>query len=184
MSRIGRKPIEVPEKVTVKIADGEVTVQGPLGMLKYTIPSGVSVVQEGKTILVKRDNDSITCRSMHGMFRTIVDNMVCGVTTGFTRELDIIGVGFRAEVKGKDLHLALGFSHPVVFPFPEGVTIKVDKQTHLVITGSNREHVGETAAVLRKLRLPEPYKGKGIRYTNEVVRRKVGKAAAGSSGSK
>jgi len=126
----------------------------------------------------------LSSRSMHGMFRTIVDNMVQGVTKGFTKELDIIGVGFRAEVKGKELHLALGFSHPVIFPFPEGVTIKVDKQTHLVVSGSNREHVGETAAVLRKLRLPEPYKGKGVRYSNEVVRRKVGKAAAGASGGK
>jgi large subunit ribosomal protein L6 len=184
MSRIGRKAIEIPDKVTVKVADSIVTVQGPLGMLKYNVPAGVTVSVEGKAVHVKRDDDSMQNRALHGMFRTLVHNMVTGVTQGFKRELDIIGVGYRAEVKGKELHLTLGFSHPVVFPFPEGITIKVDQQTHLTVTGPNREHVGETSAILRKMRLPEPYKGKGVRYSDEVVRRKVGKAAAGATGSK
>lgn len=184
MSRIGRKQIAIPEKVTVKVADGVLSVQGPLGALKRDIPAGITVSVEGKAIAVARADDSTRNKSLHGMFRTLVSNMVEGVTSGFKRELDIIGVGYRAEVKGKDLHLTMGFSHPVVVPFPEGIAIKVDQQTHLTVSGYNREVVGETAAKLRKIRLPEPYKGKGIRYTNEFVRRKVGKAAASASGSK
>lgn len=184
MSRIGKKLIEIPEKVTVKVADGEITVQGPLGMLKRQVPAGVELVMEGKSAAIKRTDETTRSSELHGMFRTLVANMVQGVTTGFKRELDIVGVGYRAEVKGKELHMTMGFSHPVVIPFPEGITMKVDQQTHLTVSGSNRELVGETAAKLRKIRLPEPYKGKGVRYTNEVVRRKVGKAAAGATGSK
>lgn len=184
MSRIGKKLIEIPEKVTLKVADGEITVQGPLGMLKRQVPAGVELVMEGKSATVKRTDETTRSAELHGMFRTLVANMVEGVTTGFKRELDIVGVGYRAEVKGKELHMTMGFSHPVVIPFPEGITMKVDQQTHLTVSGSNRELVGETAAKLRKIRLPEPYKGKGVRYTNEVVRRKVGKAAAGATGSK
>lgn len=184
MSRIGKKPVDIPEKVTVKVTDGEITVQGPLGMLKRHIPDGITVGVEGKAVSVIRADDTPPNRSLHGMYRTLVANMVQGVTHGFRRELDIVGVGYRAEVKGRELHLILGFSHPVVIPFPEGITMKVDQQTHVTVSGSNRELVGETAANLRKLRLPEPYKGKGIRYTNEYVRRKVGKAAAGATGAK
>lgn len=184
MSRIGRRTVETPEKVTVKVADGEITVQGPLGVLNRSIPNGITVKVDGKVISVIRADDTPTNRSLHGMYRTLVANMVQGVTTGFKRELDIVGVGYRAEAKGKELHMTLGFSHPVVIPFPEGITMKVDQQTHVTVSGSNRELVGETAAKLRKLRAPEPYKGKGIRYTNEHVRRKVGKAAAGATGSK
>lgn len=184
MSRIGRRTVETPEKVTVNVGDGEITVQGPLGVLKRSIPNGITVQVDGKVISVIRADDTPTNRSLHGMYRTLVANMVQGVTTGFKRELDIVGVGYRAEAKGKELHMTLGFSHPVVIPFPEGITMKVDQQTHVTISGSNRELVGETAAKLRKLRAPEPYKGKGIRYTNEHVRRKVGKAAAGATGSK
>lgn len=184
MSRIGKKMIEIPEKVTVKVADGEITVQGPLGMLKRHVPAGVEVVMEAKSATVKRTDETTRSAELHGMFRTLVANMVEGVTHGFKKELDIVGVGYRAEVKGKELHLTMGFSHPVVVPFPEGITMKVDQQTHLTVSGSNRELVGETAAKLRKIRLPEPYKGKGVRYTNEVVRRKVGKAAAGATGAK
>ncbi len=184
MSRIGKKLVTIPEKVTVKVADGEITVQGPLGMLKREIPSGIVLVVDAKTIAVNRADETTRSAELHGMFRTLVSNMVEGVTTGFKKELDIVGVGYRAEVKGKELHMTLGFSHPVVVPFPEGITMKVDQQTHLTVNGFNRELVGETAAKLRKLRLPEPYKGKGVRYSNEVVRRKVGKAAAGATGSK
>lgn len=184
MSRIGRKTIDIPDKVTVKVMDGEVTVQGPLGLLKRRVPAGITATVAGKAVSVTRADDTPPNRSLHGMFRTLVANMVYGVTHGFKKELDIIGVGYRAEVKGKELQLTLGFSHPVVVPFPEGITIKVDQQTHLTISGFDRERVGETAADLRKLRKPEPYKGKGIRYTNEYVRRKVGKAAATTTGAK
>jgi large subunit ribosomal protein L6 len=184
MSRIGKKLIAIPEKVTVKVADGEVTVQGPLGILKRQIPAGVELVIDGKNATVRRTDETTRSAELHGMFRTLVANMVEGVTTGFKKELDIVGVGYRAEVKGKELHLTMGFSHPVMVPFPEGITMKVDQQTHLTVSGFNRELVGETAAKLRKIRLPEPYKGKGVRYTNEVVRRKVGKAAAGATGAK
>lgn len=184
MSRIGKKAIAIPEKVTVKVTDGEIMVQGPLGVLKRAIPTGIMVAVEGKEVKVNRADDSMGNRALHGMFRTLVANMVEGATTGFKRELDIIGVGYRAEVKGKELHMTLGFSHPVVIPFPEGITMKVDQLTHVTISGANRELVGETAAKLRKLRAPEPYKGKGIRYTGEYVRRKVGKAAAGATGAK
>lgn len=180
MSRIGKKLITIPEKVTVKVADGEVNVQGPLGMLKRLIPSGIVVTVDGKTISVTRADETTRSAELHGMFRTLVSNMVEGVTAGFKKELDIVGVGYRAEAKGKELHLTLGFSHPVIVPFPEGITMRVDQQTHVTVTGANRELVGETSAKLRKLRLPEPYKGKGVRYTNEHVRRKVGKAAAGA----
>lgn len=180
MSRIGKKLISIPEKVTVKVADGEVTVHGPLGMLKRSIPSGIVVTVGAKEVTVSRADETTRSAELHGMFRTLVANMVDGVTTGFKKELDIVGVGYRAEVKGKELHMTLGFSHPVVVPFPEGITMKVDQQTHVTVSGSNRELVGETSAKLRKLRLPEPYKGKGVRYTNETVRRKVGKAAAGA----
>lgn len=181
MSRIGKKEIVIPEKVTVKVADGVVSVQGPLGLLSQKIPAGVTVSVDAKAASVKPVDDSLAARAQHGMFRTLVDNMVQGVTKGFNKELDIIGVGYRAEIKGKELHLALGYSHPVIFPFPEGITIKVDKLTHLVVSGANRELLGETCAKIRKMRPPEPYKGKGVRYSNEVVRKKVGKAAAGAS---
>lgn len=184
MSRIGKKTIAIPEKVTVKVAGDELMVQGPLGTLKRTIPTGITVSVEGKEVKVNRADDSMANRALHGMYRTLTANMVEGVTAGFKRELDIVGVGYRAEVKGKELHLTLGFSHPIVIPFPEGVTMKVDQLTHVTVSGANRELVGETAAKLRKLRKPEPYKGKGIRYTNEYVRRKVGKAAAGATGAK
>ncbi len=184
MSRIGKRTVDIPDKVTVKVTDGDVIVQGPLGMLKRRVPAGITVKVEGKAVSVTRADDTPPNRSLHGMYRTLVANMVQGVTQGFKRELDIVGVGYRAEVKGKELHLTLGFSHPVVVPFPEGITMKVDQQTHLTVAGANRELVGETAAHLRKLRKPEPYKGKGVRYTNEYVRRKVGKAAAGATGAK
>lgn len=182
MSRIGKKQIAIPEKVTAKVADREIAVQGPLGALKRAVPTGVEIVVDGKTITVKRSDESTRSAELHGMFRTLVANMVEGVTHGFKKELDIVGVGYRAEVKGKELHMTMGFSHPVIVPFPEGITMKVDQQTHLTVSGANRELVGETAAKLRKIRLPEPYKGKGVRYTNEYVRRKVGKAAAGATG--
>lgn len=182
MSRIGRQPIPVPEKVTVAVKDGQVAVKGPGGQLHRTVHPLVLVTVEGKAIIVKRADEGRLARSLHGLTRTLIHNMVHGVTEGFKRELDIFGVGYRAEVKGKDLHLALGFSHPVVFPVPDGIKIQVEKQTHLVIGGADKEVVGETAARIRRIRPPEPYNGKGVRYSNEVIKKKVGKTAAGSTG--
>ncbi|MDL1871157.1 50S ribosomal protein L6 [Deltaproteobacteria bacterium PRO3] len=179
MSRTGRKIIPIPDKVKVKLAGEAIEVEGPLGKLSRKIHPIIKVVQKDKSLEVQRGDDQPQTRSLHGLTRALVANMVHGVTEGFTRELDIQGVGYRAEVKGNDLNLTLGFSHPVVFPIPTGIKITVDKQTHLVVKGQDRELVGQVAANIRELRPPEPYKGKGIRYSDEVVRRKAGKTAAG-----
>ncbi len=180
MSRTGRKVIPIPEKVKVSLQDGVVHVEGPLGKLTKEIPATITVQIEGKEIQVKRGNDLPGSRALHGLTRSLVANMVQGVTAGFKRELDIEGVGYRAEVKGKILNLSLGFSKPVEFPIPEGIKIAVDKQTHVVISGHDKALVGLVTADLRKLRPPEPYKGKGIRFTGEKILRKAGKAAAGA----
>ncbi|MBI4367294.1 MAG: 50S ribosomal protein L6 [Deltaproteobacteria bacterium] len=182
MSRTGKKPIPIPDKVTVVVQDETVAVRGPGGSLQRRVHPLVAVAVDGKIVHVKRSDESRLARSVHGLTRTLVANMVQGVTEGFRRELDIIGVGYRAELKGKDLQLALGYSHPVLFPIPDGITIHVDKQTHVVVSGADKELVGETAARIRRLRLPEPYNGKGVRYADEVIKRKVGKAAAGATG--
>lgn len=182
MSRIGKQPIPVPAKVTVAVNDRQVSVKGPGGQLHRTVHPLALVTVEGTAVIVKRADESRLARALHGLTRTLINNMVHGVTEGFKRELDIIGVGYRAEVKGKDLQLALGFSHPVVFAVPEGIKIQVEKQTHLVIGGADKELVGETAARIRRIRPPEPYNGKGVRYSNEVIKKKVGKTAAGSTG--
>ncbi|HCU23839.1 MAG TPA: 50S ribosomal protein L6 [Deltaproteobacteria bacterium] len=180
MSRTGKKPIPIPDKVKVKLADGRIEVEGPLGKLQRSLHPAIQVVQKDKALEFLRGNDEPVTRSLHGLTRALVANMIRGVSEGFTRELDITGVGYRAEVKGNDLNLALGFSHPVIFPIPAGIKIQVDKQTHLVVKGQDRELVGQVAADIRDLRGPEPYKGKGIRYSDEVIRRKAGKTAASS----
>ena len=178
MSRIGRAPIEVPSGVTVTIADDQVTVVGPKGTLSRTIPGPISVTQADSTVLVERPDDERMSRSLHGLTRTLVANMVVGVTAGFTKELEIVGVGYRAIAKGPSaLELALGFSHPVNVAAPEGVTFEVPTPTKIVIKGIDKEKVGQTAADIRKVRKPEPYKGKGVRYAGERVLRKAGKAA-------
>src|SRR5262249_7810142 len=155
-----------------------VDVEGPLGKLSRKIHPLIKVVQKDKALEVQRPDDESSTRSLHGLTRALVANMIHGVTQGFQKELDIQGVGYRAEVKGSDLNLTLGFSHPVIFPIPAGIKIQVDKQTHLVIKGHDRELVGQVASDIRDLRPPEPYKGKGIRYSDEVIRRKAGKTAA------
>jgi large subunit ribosomal protein L6 len=177
MSRIGNAPIPVPAGVTVTLGGGAVTVKGPKGELSQTIPGAITVRQEGEELLVERPNDERVNRALHGMFRSLVNNMVVGVTTGFRKELDIVGVGYRAAARGDNaLDMQLGFSHPVEVLAPEGVTFVVPQPTRIEVHGIDKQLVGQVAANIRSLRKPEPYKGKGVRYSNERVRRKAGKA--------
>jgi len=176
MSRIGKAPIPVPGDVKIDIDGQSVTVTGPKGTLSRTLPGRISVRAEDATLLVERPDDERESRSLHGLSRTLVNNMVVGVTTGFTRELEIIGVGYRAEaVTPTTLRLALGFSHPVVLEAPAGVTFEVPVQTRVIVKGIDKEVVGQVAANVRSIRKPEPYKGKGVRYLGEKVLRKAGK---------
>jgi large subunit ribosomal protein L6 len=178
MSRIGRNPITVPSSVTVDVDESVVTVKGPNGTMHRTLPEGITVVQEGDVLTVDRLNDETMYRSLHGLTRTLVANMVTGVTDGWSKELEIIGVGYRAASGGPGvLDLALGFSHPVKFTAPEGITFEVPAPTRVIVKGADKEVVGRVAASIRKLRKPEPYKGKGVRYLGERVARKAGKAA-------
>lgn len=176
MSRIGNKLIQVPSGVKIQLKDGTVDVQGPKGKLTITVPRGVRFEQKDSTLVASRETEEH--RALHGLARALVANAVTGVTTGFKKELDIVGVGYRAEVKGKNLVIALGFSHPVEFPIPEGIQITVDKQTHMVVSGADKGQVGQVAANLRGLRPPDPYKQKGIRITGERLKKKAGKAGA------
>lgn len=179
MSRIGRNPIPLPQGVEFHLADRHVTVKGPKGSLERTLPETIMVRrdEETSTIIVERPDDERQSRSLHGLTRTLLANMVTGVTVGFQKDLEIIGVGYRAVPKGANqLELALGFSHPVVVTAPEGVTFEVPAPTRVTVRGIDKERVGQVAADIRKLRKPEPYKGKGVRYVNEVVLRKAGKA--------
>lgn len=175
MSRIGKLPIEIPKGVTVTFADSVLTVKGPKGQLSRQVMDTVLIaVEEGK-VLVTRPDDSIKSRSAHGLTRTLVNNMVVGVTNGYQTDLEINGVGYRAEVKGTELHLSLGYSHPVVYPLPQGIAVEVEKMTKLSVKGIDKELVGQTAAKIRSFRGPEPYKGKGIKYATETILRKAGK---------
>jgi len=178
MSRIGKKPIDIPDKVKVEVKDSSVFVEGPKGKLSQNLPSSITAeVKEGK-ILVKRSSDLKQVKSLHGLMRTLVFNMIKGVTDGYTKELEIVGVGFKAQIQGKNLNMTLGFTHPVIFPAPEGIQITTPKQTQIVVSGIDKELVGRFASIIRDVYPPEPYKGKGIRYVGEFVRKKVGKAAA------
>ena len=178
MSRIGRAPIAVPSGVEVTIAERQVTVKGPNGTLSRPVPGEISVRQEDGSVLVERPNDERQNRALHGLTRTLVANMVTGVTAGFTKDLEIVGVGYRATARGANsLELALGFSHPVVVDAPDGITFEVPQPTRISVKGIDKQQVGEIAAEVRAVRPPEPYKGKGIRYQGEYVRRKVGKRA-------
>ncbi|HEY9879333.1 MAG TPA: 50S ribosomal protein L6 [Leptolyngbyaceae cyanobacterium] len=176
MSRIGKRPIPIPAKVTVTIDGQTVSVKGPKGELSRTLPPEVAVEQDGETLLVNRRNDSRPARERHGLCRTLVANMVEGVSQGFQKRLEIQGVGYRAQVQGSSLNLSLGFSHPVKFDPPTGISFVVENNTNIVITGIDKEIVGNIAASIRATRPPEPYKGKGVRYAGEKVRRKAGKA--------
>ena len=181
MSRIGRLPITVPAGVTVAVESGAVRVSGPRGKLAAAVNPLAEVKVEGNTVTVTRRDETHGGRSVHGLTRVLIANMVTGVSTGFRRVLEINGVGYRAEVKGRAIQLALGYSHPVIFPLPDGVDAKIDKQTVITLEGADRQVLGEAAAAIRKLRPPEPYKGKGIKYTEEKIRRKAGKAVGAAS---
>ncbi len=176
MSRIGKLPIAVPAGVEVTIDGTTVTAKGPKGELTRTFQPMMIIEREGDEILVKRPDDTREARSLHGLTRTLIHNMVEGVSTGFSKKLQLVGVGYRAALKGKDLEMQLGYSHPVHVEAPEGITFEVPSQTEIIVSGPSKEMVGQVAANIRKWRKPEPYKGKGIRYDGEFVRRKVGKA--------
>jgi large subunit ribosomal protein L6 len=177
MSRIGRKPVDVPDAVTVTIAPGNIAVKGPKGELTQTYSQDMKVSQDANTILVARPTDRGEHRALHGLTRSLIANMVEGVTDGFEKRLEIQGVGYRAALKGKNLELALGFSHPVPIEAPDGIEFEVPQPTEIIVRGIDKQLVGQVAADIRKRRPPEPYKGKGIRYRGEQVLRKVGKRA-------
>ena len=177
MSRIGRKPVAVPEAVSVEIGTGTIAVKGPKGELNQVFSQDMGVVQEDGTILVSRPTDRGEHRALHGLTRSLIANMVEGVTDGFEKRLEIQGVGYRANLKGKNLELALGYSHPVPIEAPQGIEFEVPQPTQIIVRGNSKQVVGEMAAQIRKTRPPEPYKGKGIRYAGEYVQRKVGKRA-------
>jgi large subunit ribosomal protein L6 len=181
MSRIGKLPIPVPSGVTVAVEPGAVRVAGPRGKLVAVLHPLAQVKVDGNTVTVTRRDESRDARAVHGLTRVLVANMVTGVSAGFRRVLEINGVGYRAEVKGRAIQLALGYSHPVIFPLPDGVDAKIDKQTVITLEGADRQVLGEAAAAIRKLRPPEPYKGKGIKYAEEKIRRKAGKAVGAAS---
>lgn len=176
MSRIGKIPVPVPAGVDVTISGPIVTVKGPKGTLEHTIPAPIKVEQEDATLVVTRPDDERASRSLHGLTRTLLANIVTGVTEGYEKKLEIVGTGYRVTAKGSDLEFALGFSHPVVVSAPAGITFAVESPTKFSVAGIDKQQVGEVAANIRKIRKPEPYKGKGVRYAGEVVRRKVGKA--------
>ena len=177
MSRIGFKNITLPEKVSVKVdAAGDVTVEGPKGKLEWTMPTGITLVEEGGTITVKRDSEHRVMRALHGTARSLINNMIQGVNEGYVKDLEIQGVGFRAAVKGNAIDLSLGKSHPILHPIPEGLTVTVADNTKINVEGIDKQLVGQFAADVRSYYPPEPYKGKGVRYVGEYVRRKAGKS--------
>lgn len=176
MSRIGKIPVPVPAGVDVTISGALVTVKGPKGTLELNAASPIAVKLEGSEILVSRPNDERLSRSLHGLTRTLLANLVTGVTEGYEKKLEIVGTGYRVTAKGSDLEFALGFSHPVVVTPPQGISFAVESPTKFSVSGIDKQQVGEVAANIRKIRKPEPYKGKGVRYAGEIVRRKVGKA--------
>src|SRR5204863_4538871 len=176
MSRIGKKPITIPKGVTIKVLDRAVEVQGPKGKLTQAFPAGINFELADGHLLARRATEDPALGKFHGLARSLVANAVAGVTAGFKRELDIVGVGYRAEVKGKQIVFALGYSHPVVYDIPTGIDVVIEKQTHITVTGVDRQLVGQVAANIRRLRKPDPYKQKGVRDTGEVMEKKAGNA--------
>jgi large subunit ribosomal protein L6 len=178
MSRIGKKPITIPKGVTVKVGEGAVEVQGPKGKLRQAFPAGINFELADGHLVAKTATEDAQLGKFHGLARSLVANAVAGVTDGYKKELDIVGVGYRAELKGKQVIFALGYSHAVVFDIPTGIDVVIDKQTHITVTGVDRQLVGQVAANIRRLRKPDPYKQKGVRYTGEVLKKKAGKTGA------
>ena len=180
MSRIGRAPVTILSGVKVTQEGAALLVEGPKGKLSLALPSTITVTVDSQQIQVKRSSDERQQRALHGLYRALIANMVNGTANGFSKELEIVGVGYRAQLQGKQLSLSVGFSHPVIVPLPEGITVEVPKPTLLIVRGADKQQVGQFAANLRLVAPPEPYKGKGIKYAGEVIRRKAGKAATGS----
>ena len=178
MSRVGRKVIPIPKDVKVQIGADELQIQGPKGKLTTPVPPGISFKLEDGELAASRSNDERQQRAFHGLARALANNAIKGVTEGFSRELDIVGVGYKAALEGNKVVFALGYSHPVVYPIPEGIKVAIEKQTHITVTGIDRQKVGQVAAEIRQLRKPDPYKQKGIRYVGEVLKKKAGKAGA------
>ena len=178
MSRIGKKPIAIPKGVTVKVDGQAVDVKGPKGQMRQALPPGITAVVEDGQLLTRKDSESREMGAFHGLARSLVNNAVLGVTEGWKRELDIVGVGYRAELKDKKVVLSLGYSHPIVFDIPVGIEVGIEKQTHITVTGVDRQLVGQVAANLRRLRKPDPYQQKGVRYTGEQLKKKAGKTGA------
>ena len=178
MSRIGKKPIAIPKGVKIDVQPGAVEVQGPKGRLRQALPPGIGFELAGEELHARLLREDAQLGKFQGLARSLVANAVQGVTEGFKKELDIVGVGYRAELKGKQVHFALGYSHPVVYDLPNGIDVTVDKQTHITVTGIDRQQVGQVAANMRRLRKPDPYKQKGVRYTGEVLKKKAGKTGA------
>ena len=178
MSRIGRKPVRIPKGVSVKVNDGTIVVKGPKGELSAKPHPDITIDVKGEEIVATRTTDDNEHRALHGLWRALIQNMVNGVTTGYQKKLEIVGVGYRAEMKGKKINLLIGYSHPILFGPPEGIKLEAPTQTNIVVSGTDRQLVGLVAAKIRSLRPPEPYKGKGIKYEGEYIRRKAGKAAA------
>jgi large subunit ribosomal protein L6 len=177
MSRIGKKPIPIPQGVKVQVEGSTVRAEGPKGKLMQPVPAGLQAKVDNGSLVIDRQGDDRRVRALHGLTRSLVANMVAGVKDGFERKLEIVGIGYRAQMQGKAIQLALGYSHPVVFPLPDGISAEIDKQVGITLRGADKALLGETAAKLRALRKPDPYKGKGIKYSDEVIRRKVGKKA-------
>ena len=177
MSRIGKKPITIPKGVTIEAKDGEITVKGPKGQLSQSIPHGIALHQEGEELSFRRAAEDRDHRALHGLMRALTNNMVVGVTDGFSKKLDMVGVGFKAEKKGKWVQFSLGYSHPIILQVPDEITVDVPAPTSVVVSGIDKQLVGAVAAKIRSLRKPEPYKGKGVKYSDEVIIRKAGKTA-------
>lgn len=178
MSRVGRKVIDVPKDVKIAVSEKALVIQGPKGKLETPVPPGISFTLSGTELTCKRSNDERQQRAFHGLARALAQNAITGVTLGFSRELDIVGVGYKAQVEGSKVVFSLGYSHPVEFSIPDGIKVAIDKQTHLVVSGIDRQRVGQVAAEIRSLRRPDPYKQKGIRYVGEILKKKAGKAGA------
>ncbi|MBI4418348.1 MAG: 50S ribosomal protein L6 [Ignavibacteriales bacterium] len=178
MSRVGRKPIQIAKGVSVVLQDGAVIVKGPKGELLSKVHKNIAVEVTGSEVLVSRKNEEKETRALHGLWRALIQNMIVGVTQGYSKKLEIVGVGYKAEMKGRKLHLLLGFSHPILFGPPEGIKIETPSQTNITVSGMDKQLVGLVAAKIRSFRPPEPYKGKGVKYEGEYIRRKAGKAAA------